>query len=203
MFESLEALCEEFGLDKGLSKPKLRTEIKKRMSSIHADKTGGDFSNEVVKQLYLRMQEALRYLETPAKVLALQRQTSKSDGLELRMAALEARSESQGMLLVETAERESRASKKRYRAQLVASAIFAAICAAILPFSQDLAKNHMFSPFASAVWLRVILAAIFLASGAAFLVTRSKELILKRKISTMLSEDGIAWTVRSMGAGQE
>jgi len=182
MFDSLEALREEFGLGEGLSRAKLRTEIRKRMSSIRSDKTGGVFPNEAVKQLYLRMQEALRYLEAPGKSVALQKRSSETSALEQRVAALEARSQLRGQPLEESTKLTNDVVAKHYRARWISSAVFAAICGSILAFSENLSKSPMFSAFASAFWFRAILAAIFIASGAAFLAIRSKELMLKSKV---------------------
>ncbi len=89
MFDSVESICEEFGLPKGLSKGKLRTELRKRITAIHADKTGGDFPNDAVKQLYLRMQEAAQYLDGRAKTNALEKVGPAGSAIELRVAALE------------------------------------------------------------------------------------------------------------------
>jgi hypothetical protein len=197
MFNSLETLCEEFGLDKKMPKTKLRSAIKKQMLSIHSDKTGGDFPNIAIKQLYLRLQEALQYLENSTNSVALQKRDMDAGAIEQRVAALEASIQSRGLLLEETAQRTSEFAAKYYRRGWLSSAVFAAICATILPFSQNLSNNFIFSSVASVLWIRILLASIFITSGTAFVIMRSKELRLKHKVSVILSEDGIAWAVRT------
>lgn len=196
MFNSLESICEEFGLQKSLSKSKLRAELKRRVASIHSDKTGGDFPNEAVKQLFLRMQKAVEYLDGPPKVNALEKRNPNEGVLEARVAALEASNNLKNPSYEESAQRTSEGAGRQYRRGWISSGVFAAVCCAILPFSTKLSENPLFSPLLGVFWVRFSVIAAFLASGFGFLVMRIKELKLKSKVSALLSEDGIAWAVR-------
>jgi hypothetical protein len=196
MFESVDAICEEFGLKKGLSRGRLRTELRKRMLSIHSDRTGGEFPNEEVKRLYLRMQEALDHLDAPKGGWALQRVDANGAALEQRIAALETASQLRSSPIEESAKRSRQTVASRYRAGRIGSAVFAAISVSILSFSKNLAQYPMFSSFANRLWFRNLLVIAFLLSGIAFISTWLSEQVLRRRVSALLSEDGIAWTLR-------
>lgn len=196
MFNSIESICEEFGLPKGLSKSKLRVVLRKRIASIHADKTGGDFPNDAVKQLYLRMQEAAKSLDSQTKVNALERRDTAGGALELRIAALEASNYIKDSSYEESAQRAKDSAGRRYRKTMISSGVFAAICGAVLPFSQKITENPLFSPLVDVFWARTIIAVLFVLSGIGFTVMRIKELKLKRKVTALLSEEGMAWAVR-------
>src|SRR5580692_1608154 len=123
MPKSLESICEEFGLQKNLSKTKLRAELKKLIASIHADKTGGEFPNEAVKQLYLRMQEALDHLDGQKKVTALQRTNSGGKGIESRVGALEAMIYLGNSPYEESARHASESAGRQYRRGWISSGV--------------------------------------------------------------------------------
>jgi hypothetical protein len=196
MFSSIESICEEFGLQKNLSKGKLRAELKKRIVSIHSDKTGGDFPNEAVKQLYLRMQEAVEFLDGPTKVNALEKRNPAASALEATAVAQEVPSYLRGPSYEESVQRTTDSAGRRYRNGWISSGAFAAVCCAILSFSKKLSESPLFSPIPGVFWVRVLISVVFVMSGLGFVAMRIKELKLKRKISAILSEDGITWTVR-------
>jgi hypothetical protein len=196
MFNSLESIYEEFGLQKNLSKNKLRNELKKRIVSIHSDKTGGNFPNDAVKQLYLRMQEAMAYLDSPTKINALEKRSPTESALEARVATLEISNHLSESSYEESAQIMSKRAGRQYRGGLISSGIFAAVCGSILAFSQKLSENSLFAPFVGIFWVRILILVFLALSGLGFVVMRIKELKLKRVVSAILSEDGIAWTVR-------
>jgi len=196
MFSSVESICEEFGLQKSLSKSKLRSELKKRIASIHADKTGGDFPNDAVKQLYLRMQKAVEHLDSSTRASALEIANPGTSALEARVAALEVSNNSKGPSYVESAQRTTEGAGGQYRTGWISSGVFAAVCGMLFPFSKKLSENPFFAPFVGLFWVRVLLSAVLLISGLGFVILRIKELRLKRLASALLSEDGIAWVVR-------
>ena len=196
MFTSLESICEEFDLQKNLSESKLRRELKKRIASIHADKTGGEFPSDAVKQLYLRMQMAVEHLDGSTKVNALEKLNPATSAFEARIAALEVSNNFKGPFYEESAQRTREGAGGQYRRGWISSGVFAAVCGAILPFSKKLSENPLLSPFVGVFWVRLLLLAALILSGLGFVFMRIKELRLKRKASALLSEDGIAWVVR-------
>ena len=196
MYDSLESVCEEFGLPKNLTKAKLRSELKKRAVSIHADKTGGEFPSLAVKQLYLRIQDALAYLDRPTQSNALVKGDPAANALEIRIAALEASKSYQNQSYEDSALQTAEKAGSRYRGTWITSGVFAAVFAAVIPFSQKLSQNPLFSWVANALWIRILATCIFALSGLGFVFTEVKELKLERKVSALLSEDGIAWVLR-------
>jgi hypothetical protein len=196
MFTSLESICEEFGFHKNLSKSKLRNELKKRITSIHADKTGGEFPTEAVKQLYLRMREAMEYLDNQQKINALEKRNSTESALEVRITALEASNNAKGPTYEESAQRTGRSAGEQYRGGWISSGVFAAACGAILLYSRKISENPLLSPFIALLWVRLLIPAALVLSALGFAIMRIKELKLRRKVSALLSDDGIAWVVR-------
>ncbi len=196
MFNSLESIYEEFGLQKSLSKSRLRAELKRRIASIHADKTGGEFPNDAVKQLYLRMQDALEFLDRPRPANALVTSNSPGNALEARVAALENSKIHNDPPIEDSARRTSEDAGRRYHGTWISSGVFAALFSAILTFSKKLTESPMFSPMVSVFWVQTIAAGALVLSGIGMVGARIRELKLKRKVAALLSDDGIAWVLR-------
>jgi hypothetical protein len=136
MFNSLDSICDEFGLQKSLPKSKLRAELRRRIASIHADKTGGEFPSEAVKQLYLRMQNALDFLDKPNPVNALVASNSEVRALEARGAVIESSKTYNNLSYEDSARRTSEVAGRRYRGTWISSGVFATVFGAFLAFSK-------------------------------------------------------------------
>ena len=198
VFSSLDALREELGIPSELTElEELRSELQRRRAAIHPDRNGGIPVSSEAEQKFQRLSDAITYLDELPR--GLQRIDPRMRAIENRIVGLQ--SAIDAMRSDQTAHAESvRIIKSdvahRYRGSLISSGSVAAVCGAILAFSERLPANPVFAPVAESRSAKLTILVGFLVAGAAFVWTWIREHLIEEKTKWLLTDDGLTSIVR-------
>jgi hypothetical protein len=151
-FKSLEALKQEFGIDVSASNDDLIAELKRRRAAIHPDKSNGEFLSEAAKSQFVRIGEAIKYIEWANSTQLTLRDSVNLSSIAVTVAKLESAIEQirlSGIPEKRAKETLRRDIRRFSRAALFTSGTCATIFVALLGFSSKATENPMIAPIAS------------------------------------------------------
>ena len=203
-WRSLEELSTEFGLDTSPDREAMRSELQRRLGTLHPDKTGGEFPSKELKAEFHRLSEALEFLDsepsiptalvTNAEVLT--KTLRRLEQIEKSLARAEARRSTSSWTRAEDRDAVTREATAHFRASRIRSGVFASIAGSIVAFSKILSNNAVFGWIADSTIITGFLTAAFLVTGALALIGWLREGRARRHASWLLSEEGLGHTVR-------
>ena len=203
-WRSLEELSTEFGLGTSQDPEAMQSELQRRLSTLHPDKTGGEFASKEQEDEFHRLSEALQFLKSqPSIPTALVTNAEVStrtlrclEQIEKSLARTESRRSTSPWTRAEHRDAVTREATAHFRASWIRSSVFASIAGSIVTFSQVLSNNAVFGWIADSTIITGFLSAAFLTAGALALIGRLREGRARRYASWLLSEEGLGHTVR-------
>ncbi|WP_158748604.1 hypothetical protein [Acidobacterium sp. S8] len=195
MFSSMEALRQEFGLDRSQTIEESIAELTRRRAAIHPDKMGGNFVSPAAEAHYMRLSEALEYSRNQNPTQLVLSQTVEIDGLTTLVKSLQNTVEQ--LRLDAPKQHQMKEDIKRelansHRTLRISTATFATMCATILGFSEKLPSNPILAPIARSAWAKDCLLFLFLFSGIAFFLTWLNENRSRNIMQYLLSDRGLS-----------
>ncbi|MEO6802500.1 MAG: hypothetical protein ABI197_04550 [Granulicella sp.] len=198
MFLSIDALCQEFGLDNSKSNQDLAEELIQRRVRSHPDKTGGAFASKQAESTFHRLSEAISYLQSSNQNGLQSYESIEIRNLTIKVANLQTSIEkhcignfSEQKIDFEIKQQISRS----FRTIQIGSATFAAISGSVIALSGKLSSNPVLSPLLSLLVVKIALLFVLCISCLAFLYSWVNEQRLKGLTDFLLSADGLATVV--------
>lgn len=191
---SIIDIVDEFGLQaQGADFEAVRDELKKIMSSIHPDKNGGSFSSEDDKSRFLRIQEALRFLELSAQASSAMIPVSQLPAVISALSqALAIPSSSNAKALQSNYMPDARARISRlYTLPKIGSGVFAAITGFLVAFSDKFDKHPILGPLLNERTSQMFLLMLMMYSGFFFLFSWYKEKQSETNAEYLMSESAL------------
>ncbi|MDR7098602.1 hypothetical protein J2X04_000949 [Lysobacter niabensis] len=185
-------LVERFSLDAEPSdRAEVITSLKARLSKLHPDKTGGQFTSEEDKQQFFSIQAALAKLEdaNDSALVPLEHVTALVETLAKAVAPMGA---VQNEMLQAQRKQEIRNQvRARYAQVKVTSGTFLAISTAILTFMGTLKDNPVLGDLLTVPNVPAYLAAIWLTSCVLFAMTWLRERKAAATAEYLTTENGL------------
>ena len=191
---SITDIVNEFGLQaQGADFEAVRDELKKVMSSIHPDKTGGNFSSEDDKSKFLRAQEALRFLELSSQASSAMIPVSQLPAVISALSqALASPSASNANALQSNYMPDARARiSRRYTLPKIGSGVFAAVTGFLVAFSDKFDKHPLLGPLLNERTSQMFLLALMTYSGIFFLLSWYREKQSEANAEYLMSESAL------------
>lgn len=170
----------------------LADRIRQKMVAIHPDKTGGEFPSRDKKAEYLRLQQALDYvnslLKPPKDLIPLSQVTALVEAVAKTISAKSTR----------TPEEAKRSCRNDIRIDLtrrqfvprITSAAFAAGFAGLIGLSELTKDNPLYTKATQIPDVQIVFGIGLISSAVLFVFTWIREALEEQRVQWMMSEDG-------------
>ncbi|MFK0268312.1 hypothetical protein [Pseudomonas asiatica] len=172
----------------------VREELKKIMSSVHPDRNGGNFSSEEDKSRFLRVQEALRFLELNAHTGSAMIPVSQLPAVINALSqALSTTSSPNANALQSNYMPDARARiSRRYALPKIGSGVFAAVTGFLFAFPEKLGEHPILGPMMNETVTQALLLSLMMYSGLFFVISWYKEKRAEANAEYLMSESALS-----------
>lgn len=195
-WKNTDEIVAEFGLTASSSDlDALSRELADKRNALHPDTTGGNFQSDQQKDNYLRIQDALDYIQrakdTAIAVLPVTQITQITEILAKTLIDAKKSESTSAEAITHLKETYSRDVSLTLRIPRITSAGTAVVASAIFGFWGNITDNPVLSSLSSFTLVRIIWIYLALLSGAIFLATYLYEQYAQAYLDLLISEDGL------------
>jgi hypothetical protein len=178
----------------------VREELRRQINALHPDRTGGTFPSPQVEERYHQLRTALASLDgsqLPAPV-SLEAVSQNLQEVSRRLDTALANHEIAFTATRLSSEQIRGDARAKYAPRKLGSAVFAAVCGAILTLATLLKDNPLFGPVARSAFILVALGILFAVSGGTFAFLWYKEHRAARRVDWLMSDGGMSMLLRNL-----
>lgn len=172
----------------------LRQELRTIMSSLHPDKNGGDFKTDDDKVRFLKIKEAIEFLDVHSHMGSAMIPVSQLPAVISALSqALTVRSTSESSILQSNYLADSRARiSRRFALPKIGSGVFATSTGFLVTFADNFEKHPILGPLLNNHTAQLSLLVLMGYSAAFFLFTWYRERAAEARSEYLLSESALS-----------
>ena len=201
-WSSIDDIITEFGLNGSKSDlTALRHELTLKRNELHPDKTNGSFPSEEQKAQYLKLNQAIEYVDKQSsKELALIPVSQVPAIVEAISKALSVQQPARQIAQTETAIREthSRQVSISLKFPRLSALTLGAICGGIFTFWDMIKDNPVLGDLILSQTARSLWGTLFFVSAVFFVWTWIYEQMTQGRVEFLLSEDGLNYSMSKL-----